>query len=275
MVAGLSRSLRRGRGRGGSPWGGAQRQFVIYPPRPSGWADSWHCRSRLPREPRPLLLEASSDLERRRLRTFWKSRCRSPSPASAAVSSCSSRRSSAYVPQLLERAPAGSCSGSAIQRVHADLDWQFGSAMAMFLIFAVAVLLVVFGRPRRTERGGMNVAVSNAGRPLAVADLLILVVFCLCAAGHPLITSFIRLISSPSHGKVLHGAVVPNLRRQRRDDRRPSLSIGTRALTAVVTTVLASRVDQPLCGVGFAKGLVSGVVLAPLDPARRALAPPC
>ena len=33
------------------------------------------------------------------------------------------------------------------QRLHdAGLDWQFGSAMAMFLIFAVAVLLAVFGR---------------------------------------------------------------------------------------------------------------------------------
>jgi ABC-type spermidine/putrescine transport system permease subunit I len=37
--------------------------------------------------------------------------------------------------------------GSAIQSAFtAGLDWQFGSAMAMFLVFAVAVLLILFGR---------------------------------------------------------------------------------------------------------------------------------
>jgi ABC-type spermidine/putrescine transport system permease subunit I len=37
--------------------------------------------------------------------------------------------------------------GSAIQSAFtAGLDWQFGSAMAMFLVITVAVLLAVFGR---------------------------------------------------------------------------------------------------------------------------------
>ena len=37
--------------------------------------------------------------------------------------------------------------GNAIQSAfRPGFDWQFGSAMAMFLIFAVAILLAIFGR---------------------------------------------------------------------------------------------------------------------------------
>jgi ABC-type spermidine/putrescine transport system permease subunit I len=49
-------------------------------------------------------------------------------------------------PQLVG-GPKGFMFGSAIQSAFtAGLDWQFGSAMAMFLVFTVAVLLAIFGR---------------------------------------------------------------------------------------------------------------------------------
>jgi ABC-type spermidine/putrescine transport system permease subunit I len=50
------------------------------------------------------------------------------------------------VPQLVG-GPKGFMFGSAIQSAFTfGLDWQFGSAMAMFLVFTVAILLALFGR---------------------------------------------------------------------------------------------------------------------------------
>jgi len=49
-------------------------------------------------------------------------------------------------PQLVG-GPGGFMFGSAIQSAFSfGLDWQFGSAMAMFLVFTVAILLAIFGR---------------------------------------------------------------------------------------------------------------------------------
>lgn len=49
-------------------------------------------------------------------------------------------------PQLVG-GPKGFMFGSAIQSAFTfGLDWQFGSAMAMFLVFTVAILLAIFGR---------------------------------------------------------------------------------------------------------------------------------
>ncbi|MGZ5288600.1 MAG: ABC transporter permease [Actinomycetota bacterium] len=94
------------------------------------------------------LLEASSDLGASRLRTFWTITLPLSLPGVVAgfifvfIPTIGE-----YVTPQLVGGPGGFMFGSAIQSAFtAGLDWQFGSAMAMFLIFAVAVLLVVFGR---------------------------------------------------------------------------------------------------------------------------------
>jgi spermidine/putrescine transport system permease protein len=52
-----------------------------------------------------------------------------------------------YITPLLVGGPGGFMFGSAIQSAFTfGLDWQFGSAMAMFLVLAVGVLMVLFGR---------------------------------------------------------------------------------------------------------------------------------
>lgn len=94
------------------------------------------------------MLEASSDLGASRLRTFWSVTFPLSLPGVAAgfifvfIPTIGE-----YVTPQLVGGPGGFMFGSAIQSAFsAGLDWQFGSAMAMFLIFAVAVLLAVFGR---------------------------------------------------------------------------------------------------------------------------------
>jgi spermidine/putrescine transport system permease protein len=94
------------------------------------------------------LLEASSDLGASRLRTFWTVTLPLSLPGVVAgfifvfIPTIGE-----YVTPQLVGGPGGFMFGSAIQSAFtAGLDWQFGSAMAMFLIFAVAVLLIVFGR---------------------------------------------------------------------------------------------------------------------------------
>ncbi|MET0801892.1 MAG: ABC transporter permease [Actinomycetota bacterium] len=94
------------------------------------------------------LLEASSDLGASRLRTFWTVTLPLSMPGVVAgfifvfIPTIGE-----YVTPQLVGGPGGFMFGSAIQSAFtAGLDWQFGSAMAMFLIFAVAVLLIVFGR---------------------------------------------------------------------------------------------------------------------------------
>jgi len=94
------------------------------------------------------LLEASSDLGASRLRTFWTVTLPLSLPGVVAgfIFVFIPTLGEYITPQLVG-GPGGFMFGSAIQSAFtAGLDWQFGSAMAMFLIFAVAVLLVVFGR---------------------------------------------------------------------------------------------------------------------------------
>ena len=94
------------------------------------------------------MLEASSDLGASRLHTFWSVTFPLSLPGVAAgfifvfIPTIGE-----YVTPQLVGGPGGFMFGSAIQSAFsAGLDWQFGSAMAMFLIFAVAVLLALFGR---------------------------------------------------------------------------------------------------------------------------------
>jgi spermidine/putrescine transport system permease protein len=94
------------------------------------------------------LLEASSDLGASRRRTFWTVTLPLSLPGVVAgfifvfIPTIGE-----YVTPQIVGGPGGFMFGSAIQSAFtAGLDWQFGSAMAMFLIFAVALLLVVFGR---------------------------------------------------------------------------------------------------------------------------------
>ena len=72
------------------------------------------------------------------------------------------------------RVPSGFMFGSAIQSAFTTgLDWQFGSAMAMFLVFAVAILLAIFGRYLNVRSvRGMNMAASRRGKAGAVGALL-------------------------------------------------------------------------------------------------------
>ena len=94
------------------------------------------------------LMEASSDLGASRLRTFWTVTLPLSLPGVVAgfifvfIPTLGE-----YVTPQLVGGPGGFMFGSAIQSAFTQgLDWQFGSAMAMFLVFAVALLLVVFGR---------------------------------------------------------------------------------------------------------------------------------
>ena len=94
------------------------------------------------------LLEASSDLGASRMRTFWSVTLplSLPGVAAAFIFVFIPTLGEYITPQLVG-GPGGFMFGSAIQSAFtAGLDWQFGSSMAMFLIFAVAILLAVFGR---------------------------------------------------------------------------------------------------------------------------------
>ncbi len=95
------------------------------------------------------MLEASSDLGASRLRTFWTVTLPLSLPGVAAgfVFVFIPTIGEYVTPQIVGGPQAGFMFGSAINSAFTmGLDWQFGSAMAMFLIFAVAVLLAVFGR---------------------------------------------------------------------------------------------------------------------------------
>jgi ABC-type spermidine/putrescine transport system permease subunit I len=94
------------------------------------------------------LLEASSDLGASRLRTFWTVTFPLSLPGAIAgfIFVFIPTIGEFVTPQLVG-GPRGFMFGSAIQSAFTmGLDWQFGSAMAMFLVFTVAALLAVFGR---------------------------------------------------------------------------------------------------------------------------------
>jgi len=94
------------------------------------------------------LLEAGSDLGASRWRTFWTITFPLSIPGVIAgfIFVFIPTIGEFVTPQLVG-GPSGFMFGSAIQSAFTTgLDWQFGSAMAMFLVFTVAILLVIFGR---------------------------------------------------------------------------------------------------------------------------------
>jgi spermidine/putrescine transport system permease protein len=94
------------------------------------------------------LLEASADLGASRWRTFFTVTLPLSVPGVvAAFIFVFIPTLGEYITPLLVGGPGGFMFGSAIQSAFTfGLDWQFGSAMAMFLVFAVAILMVLFGR---------------------------------------------------------------------------------------------------------------------------------
>jgi ABC-type spermidine/putrescine transport system permease subunit I len=94
------------------------------------------------------LLEASSDLGASRWRTFWTITFPLSLPGAIAgfIFVFIPTIGEFITPQLVG-GPGGFMFGSAIQSAFTfGLDWQFGSAMAMFLVLTVAALLAIFGR---------------------------------------------------------------------------------------------------------------------------------
>jgi spermidine/putrescine transport system permease protein len=94
------------------------------------------------------LLEASSDLGASRWTTFRRVTLPLSMPGViAAFVFVFIPTLGEYITPDLVGGPSGTMYGNAIQRSFtATFDWQFGSAMSMFLIFAVAILLAIFGR---------------------------------------------------------------------------------------------------------------------------------
>ena len=94
------------------------------------------------------LLEASSDLGASRKRTFLKVTLPLSMPGViAAFVFVFIPTLGEYITPQLVGGPSGLMFGNAIQSSFlATFDWQFGSAMSMFLIGAVVVLLLIFGR---------------------------------------------------------------------------------------------------------------------------------
>jgi len=94
------------------------------------------------------LLEASADLGASRWRTFLTVTLPLSVPGVvAAFIFVFIPTLGEYITPLLVGGPGGFMFGSAIQSAFTfGLDWQFGSAMAMFLVITVAILMVLFGR---------------------------------------------------------------------------------------------------------------------------------
>jgi len=94
------------------------------------------------------LLEASADLGASRWRTFRSVTLPLSMPGAIAgfIFVFIPTIGEFITPQLVG-GPGGFMFGSAIQSAFTvGLDWQFGSAMAMFLVITVAILLAIFGR---------------------------------------------------------------------------------------------------------------------------------
>ena len=93
-------------------------------------------------------MEASSDLGASRWTTFWKVTLPLSLPGViAGFVFVFIPTIGEYVTPLLVGGPDGFFFGNAIQTAFLQgFDWQFGSAMSMFLVIAVTILLAVFGR---------------------------------------------------------------------------------------------------------------------------------
>lgn len=94
------------------------------------------------------LLEASSDLGASRWKTLWKVTFPLSLPGViAGFIFVFIPTIGEYITPLLVGGPDGFMFGNAIQSAfNQGFDWQFGSAMSMFLVGAVTILIVLFGR---------------------------------------------------------------------------------------------------------------------------------
>jgi len=94
------------------------------------------------------MLEASSDLGASRWTTFRRVTLPMSMPGViAAFVFVFIPTIGEYVTPQLVGGKSGQMFGNVIQSSFAQsFDWQLGSAMSMFLIFAVAILLAIFGR---------------------------------------------------------------------------------------------------------------------------------
>jgi spermidine/putrescine transport system permease protein len=94
------------------------------------------------------LLEASNDLGATRWRTFWSVTFPLSMPGVvAAFVFVFIPTLGEYITPLLVGGKGGYLFGNAVQSQFIQgFSWQFGSAMAMFLILVVAVLIAIFGR---------------------------------------------------------------------------------------------------------------------------------
>jgi len=94
------------------------------------------------------MLEASSDLGASRRTTFWRVTLPMSLPGViAAFVFVFIPTIGEYVTPQLVGGKSGLMFGNVIQSSFAaSFDWQLGSAMSMFLIFTVAILLAIFGR---------------------------------------------------------------------------------------------------------------------------------
>jgi spermidine/putrescine transport system permease protein len=94
------------------------------------------------------MLEASSDLGASRWTTFWRVTLPMSFPGViAAFVFVFIPTIGEYVTPQLVGGKSGLMFGNVIQASFAQsFDWQLGSAMSMFLVFAVAILLAIFGR---------------------------------------------------------------------------------------------------------------------------------
>jgi spermidine/putrescine transport system permease protein len=93
------------------------------------------------------LLEASSDLGASRWTTFWRVTLPLSMPGViAAFVFVFIPTLGEYITPQLVGGPSGTMFGNVIQQSFAStFDWQFGSAMSIFLIGAVTILLAIFG----------------------------------------------------------------------------------------------------------------------------------
>jgi spermidine/putrescine transport system permease protein len=94
------------------------------------------------------LLEASTDLGASHWRTFWYVTLPLSLPGVMAASIFVFNPTiGEYITPLLVGGPSGYMFGNAIQSSFSQsFDWQFGSAMSVFLIGAVGLLIAIFGR---------------------------------------------------------------------------------------------------------------------------------
>ena len=214
------------------------------------------------------MLEASSDLGASRWTTFRKVTLPMSMPGViAAFVFVFIPTIGEYVTPQIVGGKGGYLFGNVIQSsFSASFDWQLGSAMSVFMLVAVAILLAIFGRYLNVRtRGRMNPAISTGGRRTLWVVFWFLVVFLYAPIVVLIIFSFndSEIVSFPwlgfttkwYHEFLANPALLTAL--------KTSLLVAT--MTAIVATALAIPAAIALVRRRFfAKGLVSGLMLAPL-----------